>query len=614
MTIARHLRHLSKGASWATFALVAVTTLTCRHATPRDERGPGRTAEVRPPRAIPPVKRDDSLEAAERKRFAARIAERLQQVPDPPIVASDVDGADLDNGAFRDRALRLVREVAHGERAVCALPTRTPRPLRFVVWLHHEGARVGRGEGEDERPCVALKDATRRAIASADPGMIDRARIVVDLPDRGYAFTELDGRSFELDHGLVPVRAFDRALLERRLAESERYLLRVIDPVRRGVHKYYHAERDALEEQLHTLYTASTAFTLLKLHARSGDRRYLDLAERAAPFLLEMQDVAPGDPARGAFFYAVDTKGKERDETLVVGTTSKTIFTLLELHAATKRARYLDAALLAADWLTKMQRPDGSVRSTLKRAPSGRWIASTKESLLYTGQVLSALSRTYRATGRTRYLDAAAQTATYLSRKVGAEGCHLGDAYRKPNPISSSWVVLSLLDFAKASNDRSSEEVALRCADALLARLVRNERDPYRHGRFGGALSSSGNGWIAEVISEVHLHCRARGLERCERFRDAAVAAVRLLAQYTYSPENAFVAKNPDAAIGGLFWSPRDRYVRTDSVCHAMNAYLNVIDFFDGRLELPEPPLAERLFADAAAAPHEDDAPGDLDE
>jgi hypothetical protein len=65
------------------------------------------------------------------------------------------------------------------------------------------------------------------------------------------------------------------------------------------------------------------------------------------------------------------------------------------------------------------------------------------------------------------------------------------------------------------------------------------------------------------------------------------------------------VVKNPNMAIGGVFWNVAERYVRTDSVCHAMNAYVHIIGYLDeGPLvEVPEPPLAERLSLTAAPAP-----------
>ena len=57
--------------------------------------------------------------------------------------------------------------------------------------------------------------------------------------------------------------------------------------------------------------------------------------------------------------------------------------------------------------------------------------------------------------------------------------------------------------------------------------------------------------------------------------------------------------------------------MRTDSVCHAMNAYLNMIgELGDGPLlTLPERPLAERmaLAAESASAGAADAGPGEED-
>jgi hypothetical protein len=54
-----------------------------------------------------------------------------------------------------------------------------------------------------------------------------------------------------------------------------------------------------------------------------------------------------------------------------------------------------------------------------------------------------------------------------------------------------------------------------------------------------------------------------------------------------------------------------DRYVRTDAVCHAMNAYLNIAPHLgDGILiEVPERPLAERmaLQSEVPILDHDDD-------
>ncbi|XYI00211.1 D-glucuronyl C5-epimerase family protein [Sorangium sp. So ce1128] len=599
-----------------------------------DSRKPGEQAAAGKPAASAPAATTSASAPEARKgavtpgddRFAAQIAANLSRVPDPAIQLPEGASAELDNGTFRDRTIAFVRQVAAGaDRVTCDLPLSSKRPFRALVMGFQEGKQIARGDASDAGLCVALKDATRRAVAAAGGAReaLAGARLVVELPDHHESVVEsvesVEGKrkGVELTEGLVPVRSLDKALLTKRIEDGKGYLLRVIDPQHKGVHKYYHAPADRFENELHTIYTASTALTLLKLHAYKPDERLLRLATDAASFMMGMQSLDERDRTAGGFFYAFDLERKRPERRLVVGTASKSIFTLIELHGVTKDKKYLESAVRAADWLIAMQRPNGSVRSALSGQEGGAWKVQGKESTLYTGQVLSALSRTYRATNNKKYLDAAAQTADFLLAKIAKKGCFLGDDYRKPNPISSSWAVLSLLDFAKASGDQRFEQAVFRCADDLVKRQWRRPEDAYRYGRWQRSLSSSGTGWLAEVMSEVYHHCRQKSMEGCDRYKDAVVAAIRLLLQYTYGPENSFVVKNPQVAAGGVFWSVRDRYVRTDSVCHAMNAYLNMIgELGDGPLlTLPERPLAERmaLAAETASAGAPDAGPSEED-
>ncbi len=535
-------------------------------------------------------------------------------------VACQPDPGELDNTTFRDRAAAFVREVAAGGRSVaCTLPLTTAQPLHVTVSMYYEGAVVGQGTSADTELCVALRAATRRALAASGPerSHVAQARFVVELTDQQYALVEHDGKGVELASGLVPVRVLDKAMLRRRIDEGTAYLLRVMDPELGGVHKYYHAPSDTFEDRLHTIYTASTLYTLLAVHAHDGDERLRQPIERAAGFLLSMQRIAPDQPGHGAFHYSLDLGPQEREPRFVVGTTAKSIFTLIALYADTGDPAYLDAARLAADWLLTMQGADGRVTSELRLDPGGTETVTTKESLLYTGQTLSALSRLYEVTADERYLDAASRTAGRLTAKVEREGCYLGDDYRPPNPISSSWLILSLFDYARASGDSTIRETVFDCADELLELQIDDPDDVYRHGRWHGSLSSSGNGWLAEVLSELYLDCPNSDPDGCARFHDPVVRLFRLLMQYTYSPENSFVVKDPEMARGGVFWNTHDRYVRTDSVCHAMNAYVFMVDHLaDGVLvELPEPPLAERLAGredEAADGESEAEEVGDL--
>ena len=513
---------------------------------------------------------------------------------------------ELDNDAFRDRAAAFVREVSAGGPSVtCTVPLTAAQPFHVAVSMYHEGAVVGRGTGADTELCVALRDATRGALTASGPDRSHaaQARFVVELTDHQYALVEHEGRGVELASDLVPVRVLDRAMLRRRIDEGTAYLLRVMDPELGGVHKYYHAPTDTFEDRLHTIYTASTLYTLLAVHAHDRDERLRRPIERAAGFLLAMQRVAPGQPGHGAFHYSLDLGSREREPRFVVGTTSKSIFTLIALYSDTGDPAYLDVARLAADWLLTMLGADGRVSAELRLDPSGAGTVTTRESLLYTGQVLSALSRLYEVTADERYLDAASRTAGRLVAAVEREGCYLGDDYRPPNPISSSWLILSLFDYARASGDPTIREIVFDCADELLERQIDDPDDVYRHGRWHDSLSSSGNGWLAEVLSALYLDCPDSDPDACARFHDPVIRLFRLLMQYTYSPENSFVVKDPAMAMGGVFWSTRERYVRTDSVCHAMNAYVFMVDHLaDGVLvELPEPPLAERLELEGRA-------------
>jgi len=611
----------------ATLTVLSTGATGCRSGESAGNAG-APSASAPPLRSAPVVQSAPPPLPGPEAPFKAKIAENLSKVPDPVVLEPEGEAAaPPDNAAFRDRVVSFARHVAAGEAEVrCELSLASKRAFVAHVWAFEKGQVIGAGEGKSEKLCAALEDATRRAVAATggDKDAFARARLVIELPEHFEAMTEYEGRGVELTHGLVPVRSFDAKLLDKRIAESSAYLMRVIDPEKKGVHKYYHAPEDVFERKLHTIYTASTALTLLRLNGAKKDDKLVAKAEELTTFMLSMQSHDEANHTDGGFFYSFDLETGKHDDKLVVGTTSKSIFTLVELHAATGKKKYLDDAKTAANWLITMQRPDGTVRSYLEVHEGGKPTVSKKESMLYTGQVLSALSRVARATKDTKYLDAAAPTAAYLlARATRDKTCWLGDEYRKPNPISTSWVILSLLDFVRATGDEETERGMFRCADSLLGRQWRAPEDAYRHGRFRGSLSSSGSGWLAEVYSEVFMHCKEKGRKDCDKYKDVVLLAIRQALMHTYTPENDFVVKNPAIADGGIFWSRQDRYVRTDAVCHGLNAYVAIRPHVgDGVLfELPERPLAEQMALDLASVhearrdePKEDDDADDDDD
>lgn len=516
---------------------------------------------------------------------------------------SEIEPGLLDNEGIRRRVIGFVRHVAEAPadaeshasegalRFACPLPSLAP-PLHVVVGMWAEGKQIGHGRSEADEGCDALEEATRAALASSGlpRKRLGHVRFSVEFTHLDVAMIEFGAGGVELVKGLVPVRSLDRARIRRHIDEGRAYLLRMIDAQRGGVHKYYHADTDAFEDRLHTIYTASTIFTLLAIHAWNHDESLRGPIEQSGRFLLSMQRIAPGHAGHGAFHYSVDLRG-QREPLFVVGTTAKSIFTLIKLHEFSKDGKYLDAARLAAEWLMTMQAADGSVAAKLQLDAQGQLQEDEQESTLYTGQLLSALSRLYVATGDERYREAAARTAGWLLDKHAREGCYVGDEYRTANPVSSSWLILSLFDYAKASGDADVRATAYACADTLLAKQIDAPEDLDRHGRWAGSLSSSGNGWLAEVYALLYRECSALDSQRCDEYREAVIRLFRVLMQHTYTPESSFAAKRPATAQGGLFWNTRERYVRTDSVCHALNAFVYMFDELPegGLLELPEP-------------------------
>lgn len=544
-----------------------------------------------------------SLVACGRRPDAQRHEEIALATPSPRSLASaPATTKAVDRDGVRKQVIGFVRAVAESSPSessaasptrACPLPELAP-PLHVVVSIWADGRPLALARSRHDEVCAALEQATRSAVASSrlSRAQLGYARFAVEFTHLDVAMIEHGEGGVELVKGFVPVRRVDKGMVRRHLDAGRDYLLRVIDAQRGGVHKYYYADTSEFEDRLHTIYTASAVYTLLALYRHDHDERLRGPIERGGRFLLSMQRIAPGLDGHGAFHYSVDLQGR-REPLFVVGTTAKSIFTLIELHAFTKDTAYLDAARLAADWLIGMQEPDGSVIAKLEveDASEGELQASERESTLYAGQLSSALSRLYVATGDERYLAAAGRTATYLLDKQAREGCYVGDEYRKANPVSSSWLILSLFDYAKASGDTRVRATAYACADELLERQLDAPDDIDRHGRWGGSLSSSGNGWLAEVYALLFRECRASDSARCSEYREAIVRVFRVLMQHTYTPESAFAAKRPAIANGGLFWNTRERYVRTDAVCHALNAYVFMIDELpEGTLlELPEP-------------------------
>ena len=397
------------------------------------------------------------------------------------------------------------------------------------------------------------------------------------------------GMSYKLwSSDVVVIRDLDKELIHQKIEQGKEFLFRAMHENEHGFYKKYDALEDNFGNRLHTVYSASIIYTFLYINDFERDERILEQLPDWGNFLISMQNKNKDDKRYGAFHYSYNLDTKEKEKKFVVGTSALSIFTLLRLYDLTGESKYLESAKLAGDWLTTMQGPEGFMKPYV-RYSDGKWVHGTQESLLYNGQVLSSLSKLYGATGEKKYYDTAELIAKRFAKKYEEEQGYIEGEYRKKNPISNSWVVMSLMDFYKVNQDDYYRGIIFELSDIILGNQINDKNDPLNYGRWNGAYSTSGNGWISEVMTDLYRFGKEQGKEDCEKYKDAVVKVIRWLIQNTYSEKNTSFLKNPERAIGGIFWNEQYKYVRTDSVCHALNSYTRIMDYLEDGLLISIP-------------------------
>lgn len=376
------------------------------------------------------------------------------------------------------------------------------------------------------------------------------------------------------------VPEINRELVIQKINEGKEFLLRAENQETNGFYKMYDAVKDNFGKQVHTVYSASIIYTLLNIYEFDKDERIANGIDRWANFLLSMQNNDKKDKRYGAFSYSYDLEKKEKEKKYVVGTSALNVLTLLKLYELNNEPRYLESSKLAGNWLLAMQEKDGGMRQYTKYNESKqKWVFTSKESFLYDGQVLTALSRLYKKTGDRKYYDSAEKIALHLAELYEEEKNYIVDEVRTKNPISNSWVVMSLMEFYKNANpDPRYRNIVFELGDKILGNQKKTASDLLTYGMWNKAYSTSGIGWISEVMTEMYKFCKVEKKTDCDKYKDTSILATRWLIQNTYSEENSSFLPNPAMARGGIFWNSKNLYVRTDSNCHGLNSYLGIVN------------------------------------
>ena len=500
---------------------------------------------------------------------------------------------------FRNLVTNFVMETAENyfnEKTIeCPGKLEIKGNWEIHVTVYYQGGIKGKGQGKNEILSLALEQATKnifndkRAEDLTKENIEDATFLVKFLsPPEQFSFIGYKGEGRESIDDLILIREISKELILEKIKQGKEFLYRMANQEKQGFYKKYDVLDDSFEERLYTPYSASIIYTFLYIYDLEKDEEILKHMPAWGDFLLSMQNKDKEDKACGAFSYSFYLDKNEKEKRFVVGSSALSIFTLLRLYDLTDDSRYLESAKLAGDWLTTMQNPDGSMKAYLKYL-NGKWTYGEKLSLLYNGQILSSLSKLYKTTNDEKYYNTAKGIAELFAEKYEKERGYIEGEYRKKNPISNSWVVMSSIDFYKVSQNERYKKIIFELSEKILANQKDEEDDLLYYGGWGGAYSSSGIGWISEVTAETHRFCKEERGEDCDKYKQAVIKAIRWLIQSTYSEENSFFLKNPEKAIGGVFWNKLNKYVRTDSVCHALNGYIRIMDDLDDGLLLSVP-------------------------
>ena len=506
-----------------------------------------------------------------------------------------------DGEHFKDETMKFARTVAEsyftGEQVEYPEGLELSGIWDLSVTIYYQGKAESQGKSNNEILSLALEEAVKNALNEGlKEEELREARFLISFPTppNNFSFIEYNGENIEVISETVIVRDLDKDLIQEKIKEGKEFLERMMNEEEYGFYKKYDAPNDSFEERLHTVYSSSIIYTFLYMYDLEKDEKILESLSNWGRFVLSMQNKKEGSEGYGAFHYSYYLNSKEKEQRFVVGTSALSIFTLLRMYDLTGDIEYLESAKLAGDWLTTMKKPDGSMKAYLKYS-DGEWVSGDKESLLYNGQVLSSLSKLYSTTGEQKYYDAAKGIADHFAEKYEKEQGYVKGEYREKNPISNSWIVMSLKDFYKVESDSTDKlrykNIIFELSGQVLKNQKNNPESPLKYGGWNGVYSSSGTGWINEVMTEMYMFCLEENEEDCEKYKEAVIKSTRFLVQSTYSEENSFFLPNPERAKGGVYWNGANRYVRTDSVCHALNGYTLILKYLEkgSLLSIPEP-------------------------
>ena len=185
---------------------------------------------------------------------------------------------------------------------------------------------------------------------------------------------------------------------------------------------------------------------------------------------------------------------------------------------------------------------------------------------------------------------AARRIAERLLAQAVASNYLAGDDFRRPNSISTSWLSMAFLDYANVDSAPKYSDAVFEAAQTLVKMQLQDPANALDYGRYRDTKTTSGNGWINEVLVHVYQRCLEIKRGDCVDYAQSMKRGTRWLIQNIYTPANSYHIPNPARAQGGSIRNSKTETVRTDAVCHGGNSLVGVLGLpgVSLRLELPD--------------------------
>lgn len=369
---------------------------------------------------------------------------------------------------------------------------------------------------------------------------------------------------------VLPTHPPTAASLRAAAIAGGSYLARNQDPEGRFVYKY-DASDDEDEGGYNLLRHCGTAMALFQVHAVSGDAAHRDAGLRALQYVRERY-VLEVDEHPGAVFLR-EGRSTRRGE-VKLGALGLGVLAWLAAADAGVELGPEDRALVRGlgQGIVAMQRPSGELASYLAYGDDP---GSSRRSTYYPGEAMLALSRLSRWTGDASYLDVARRAADFQLGRWTWGGIEI-------QVPPDAWGAQALEEIYAAFHDPRHATYAFRIGDELLRTtfprgadvppdLVGATFDLTRLVRTGPTSARN------EAVVAVARLARAMGeRERSARYLAAATDAAWFGISQQVRPENSFLFRDPQQAMGGVRDSIVDGSIRIDGVQHSISGWLGL--------------------------------------